>query len=246
MSLAAAKAFLAQNRIEDERAAQDEYDQMMDEKQKMERDAGWGKLIGQWGLTGAATIAAVASGGALTPLAAAVIGGVGARVGSEVGETNWGRRGGVEDKMKLKKRAFGADVRRQAERNIKDRWEGFGKSQDTQALMAAGETYLAAGGEIPGTKEFSDSGGFKSMFANPVNAPKGQAAFGIDKGTTIGDLMWPEKEARKQLVKKTAGTGFDITSLDVAGDTYYQEYEKMLEESEKNPYIDPFLDEEWT
>ena len=220
MSLAAARSFLQQKAMEDQEAYADEYDTLMDQKKQQETDAGWGKLLGQWGLVGLGATAAVLSGGALSPLAAAALGGIGARAGSELGETNFGRRGQIEDNMKLKKRTFGRDVRRKAEGSIKDTWEGFNRAQDTQALTAVAETYKLAGGDIPGTKAFSESGGLSTMFQNPINAAPGTAAFGLEAGMSLGDIF-----SNKFAIQRLSNEGFDLDSL---GDIDPRTYEAMM------------------
>ena len=195
MSIAAARALLRAQGLADRQAYKKEYQEAMRTKQQQATDAGWGKILGQWGLTGIATLGAVATGGALSPLAAAVIGGIGARVGSEMGETNWGRRGEIEDSLSLKSRGLGAGTREDYETGIREAYEGFDKSQNTAALMAVGETYLAAGGSVPGTDAWKEAGGLKGVLSpggagvkGHFMAPEGQAAFGLEQGTTLKDL----------------------------------------------------------
>tara|TARA_Y100001973_G_scaffold106003_1_gene181472 strand:- start:3134 stop:3898 length:765 start_codon:yes stop_codon:yes gene_type:complete len=216
MSLAAARALMMEQGIRDRRAIEAEYDDLETQKQQQESDAGWGKLIGQWGSVALGVGIAALSGGALSPLAAAVIGGVGARAGSEIGEHGGvkaalNQSNAIDKDLKLKSdTVFGHDMKTRADKNLKDKWSGFDRAQHVQGLTAAAEVYSAAGGEIPGTKAFNEAGGFETMFQNPIDAAPGTAAFGYEKGMTLGEYFTGGETGAKARLK---GKGFDVKSL---------------------------------
>ena len=239
MSLAAARAFLQQKAMEDREAYEDEYDALMKQKNEQARRAGWGSMIGQWGLTALGVGAAALSGGALTPLAAAALGGIGTRVGSEIGE-HMGGKGSIEDNLSLKKRSFGRDMRRKADKNLKDTWEGHDDAQWTKSIVDAGTTYMAAGGEITGTKEFDAAGGFGTVFQNPVNAAPGTAAFGLEKGMKLGDFIRGGKQWKAEQKFGDEFSGVDVYSLPKG--MKVEEYEGLV--GAAKGYVEPLDD--WT
>ena len=134
----------------------DEWEELQRQNREAESSSAWGGIIGSVGLP---LIAAL--GGPISLAGAALASGVGSYVGSGIGADY---AGGFRGPESISKPAFKSNLRREMAGKAETAEDLFEEGRTASALSSAASAYMLGGGTMPGTKAFSDAGGFAGTF----------------------------------------------------------------------------------